>query len=101
MEKIHERKPKTYSSVQGPQKPCHLYVNKRTERITREMARIPQPIQFQNHISTRKRGKETGRPYQKTRGHTHNRKEETREEIGNTTTKGNMLGHAGRRGDPD
>ena len=87
MENIHERKSETSTSLHRPQKLGHLYVNKRTQWPTRKVARIPQPIQFQNHIPTGEGGKEAWRPHQKTRRHTHNGRKETGKKKRNPTTK--------------
>ena len=97
MEKVHERKSETSTSLHRSQKPDHFYVNKRTQRLTRKMARIPQPIQFQNHIPTRKGGKEAWRSHQKTRRYTHTRRKETRKEKRNPTIKREILGHTRKR----
>src|ERR1700744_6713553 len=60
------------------------------------MARITQPIQLQNYIPTWERRKETGRPHQKTRRYTHNRRKETRKKDGDPTTKRILLGNTRR-----
>src|ERR1700744_3455753 len=96
MEKIYERKPEAGPSLYRPQKSGHLHDNQGVERKTRKMARIPQPIQLQNYIPTRKGGKETRRPHQKARGHTHNRRKETRKKNGDPTAKRNLLGNTRR-----
>src|ERR1700760_3853350 len=61
------------------------------------MAGIPQPVQLQNYIPTRKGGKEARRPHPKTRRRTYNRRKETWKKTRYFTTKGNMLGHTRRR----